>query len=231
MDVALRYVSSIEKLNGPDHFFSFEQHLLLSSSLSIYINENGLTRDKQVLSFVKPKRIWSLFRVCEISNQRQRRHRNGFAQGPGNRFLQFRRRFQVFLFPILAAVLLFHNFGLILILTLIFILIAAKRFVRSAWVSKSCFSNSESLSRPLNWTKKVSPLFFRLCIFGILFCLWICVKTFSNLFNLSFFTLIGFDWYWASFFFTFLCQCLLLLTLGAALLFILIEVGGSYGSS
>ena len=57
VDVALRYVSSIEKLNGPDHFFSFEQHLLLSSPLSIYINENGLTRDKQVLSFVKPKRI------------------------------------------------------------------------------------------------------------------------------------------------------------------------------
>lgn len=230
MDAALRYVSSIEKLNGPDHFFSFEQHLLLLSSLYLYKWE--WTNPGQTSSpLVKPKRIWSLFRVCEISNQRQRRHRNGFAQGPGNRFLQFRRRFQVFLFPILAAVLLFHNFGLILILTSIFILIAAKRFVRSAWVSKSCFSNSESLSRPLNWTKKVSPLFFRLCIFGILFCLWICVKTFSNLFNISFFTLIGFDWYWASFFFTFLCQCLLLLTLGAALLFILIEVGGSYGSS
>lgn len=200
MDVALRYVSSIEKLNGSDHFFSFEQHLLLLSSLYLYKWE--WTNPGQTSSpLVKPKRIWSLFRVCEISNQRQRRHRNGFAQGPGNRFLQFRRRFQVFLFPILAAVLLLHNFGLILILTSIFILIAAKRFVRSAWVSKSCFSNSESLSRPLNWTKKVSPLFFRLCIFGILFCLWICVKTFPNLFNISFFTLIGFDWDYASFFF------------------------------
>lgn len=202
MDAALRYVSSIEKLNGPDHFFSFEQHLLLLSSLYLYKWE--WTNPGQTSSpLVKPKRIWSLFRVCEISNQRQRRHRNGFAQGPRNRFLQFRRRFQVFLFPILAAVLLLHNFGLILILTSIFILMqqnvlsVLRECQRAVSATRSHFQG--------HWTgqRKLVLFFFAFAFLGFYFVSEFASKHFSNLFNISFFTLIGFDWYWASFFFSF----------------------------